>query len=97
MDIVGTLISLISGGVGGNILGAAWKDKSLGAIGNSIAGLIGGAAGAYIMQAVGVLNTLGLGDMSVSSLAGNVGSSAIGGAILTAIVGMIKNSMSNKA
>ena len=98
MDIVSTLISLISGGIGGNILGSAWKDKSLGAIGNSIAGVIGGAAGAYIMQAVGILNTLGLGSMSVNSLLGNVGSSAVGGAILTAIVGLIKSSMSdNKA
>lgn len=94
MDIVSTLISLISGGVGGNIAGAAWKDKSLGAIGNTIAGVIGGAAGAYLMQAVGVLNSLGLGDMTVSSILGNVGSSAVGGAILTAIVGMIKSSMS---
>ncbi|WP_028388405.1 hypothetical protein [Legionella fairfieldensis] len=97
MDIVGMLVNLVSGGVGGNILGAAWKEKSLGAIGNTIAGLVGGVAGTYIMQAVGVLNSLGLGNMSVSSLLGNVGSSAVSGAVLTAIVGLIKNSMSNKA
>lgn len=93
MDIVGLLINLVSGLVGGNILGGAWKDKSLGAIGNSIAGLIGGAAGGYIMQAMGMLNSVGLGDMTVSSLLGNIGSAGVGGAILTAIIGMIKKSM----
>ena len=40
MDIVNLLISLISGVVGGNIAGAAMKDKSLGGLGNSIAGLV---------------------------------------------------------
>lgn len=94
MDIVGAIINLISGGVGGNILGAAWKDKTLGAVGNTIAGAIGGVAGTYIMQAVGVLNSLGLGEMSIGSLAGSVGTSAVSGAVLTAIVGLIKNAMS---
>ncbi len=96
MDIVGLLVNLVSGGVGGNIAGAAWKDKSLGALGNTIAGLIGGAGGAYIMQAVGLLNSIGMANMSVSSILGSIGSSAVGGAVLTAIVGMIKSSM-NKA
>lgn len=96
MDVVGMLINLISGGVGGNIAGAALKDKTLGTIGNTIAGAVGGAAGAYIMQAVGILNSVGLGDMSIAAILGSVGSSAAGGAVLTAIVGMIKNAM-NKA
>jgi hypothetical protein len=96
MDVVGAIINLVSGGLGGNILGAAWKDKTLGAVGNTIAGAIGGIAGTYIMQAVGVLNSLGLSDMSIGSIAGSVGTSAVSGAVLTAIVGMIKSSM-NKA
>ncbi|CDZ78576.1 hypothetical protein BN59_02886 [Legionella massiliensis] len=93
MDISALLVSLISGGIGGNILGAAWKDKSLGAMGNTIAGLIGGAAGTYIAQAVGLLNSLGLGDMTVNSIMGNAGSGAVGGVILTAIAGIIKGAM----
>lgn len=94
MDLVSLAVNLVSGLVGGNVAGAAWKDKSLGAIGNSIAGIIGGAAGGYIMQAVGMLNSLGVADMSISSLLGNVGSGVVGGAVLTAIAGMIKKSMS---
>lgn len=97
MDLAGLAINLVSGVIGGNILGAAWKEKSLGTLGNSIAGLVGGAAGAYIMQAVGLLQTFGLADMSIGSLLGNVGSAGVGGAILTAIIGMIKKSMANKA
>lgn len=97
MDLVSALISLISGVIGGNILGAAWKEKSLGAIGNSIAGAIGGVAGAYITQAVGILNTLGLGNMTIGSMLGDAGSSAVGGIILTGIVGMIKSAMTKKA
>ena len=46
MDMVSLLISLVSGAVGGNIVGAAMKDRSLGGVGNTIAGLIGGGAGA---------------------------------------------------
>jgi uncharacterized membrane protein YeaQ/YmgE (transglycosylase-associated protein family) len=93
MDFLGLAVNAVSGLIGGNILGAAWKEKSLGALGNSIAGLVGGAAGAYIMQAVGLLQSVGLADMSVASLLGSVGSAGVGGAILTAIIGMIKKSM----
>ncbi|HHF7348804.1 TPA: hypothetical protein ACPSKE_001990 [Legionella feeleii] len=94
MDLVSLGVNLLSGLVGGRLLGAAWKDKSLGGLGNSIAGIIGGAAGGYILQAVGMLNSLGLGDMSIHALLGNVGSGLVGGAVLTAIAGMIKKSMS---
>ncbi|HHF7344970.1 hypothetical protein [Legionella feeleii] len=94
MDLVSLGVNLLSGLVGGRLLGAAWKDKSLGGLGNSIAGIIGGAAGGYILQAVGILNSLGFGDMSIHALLGNVGSGLVGGAVLTAIAGMIKKSMS---
>lgn len=94
MDIVGMIINLVSGAVGGNIAGAVLKDKTLGAIGNTIAGAVGGVAGAYIMQAVGVLDAVGMANMTIGSVLGYVGSSAGGGAILTVIAGMIKNAMS---
>ena len=35
------IIQLISGAVGGNVAGAAMKEKSLGTIGNSLAGIVG--------------------------------------------------------
>lgn len=94
MDITGLIVNLVSGGVGGNLSAAAMKDKSLGAIGNTVAGAIGGVAGAYITQAVGILQNLGLADMTVGSVATEAGAAAIGGAILTAVIGFIKSKMS---
>lgn len=94
MDIIGLVTNLVGGGIGGNLSGAALKDKSLGVIGNTIAGVIGGAVGGYITQAVGILNSLGLADMTVGSIAAEGGIAAVCGAILTAIVGFIKSKMS---
>ena len=46
------IIQLISGIVGGNAAGAALKEKSLGVLGNSLAGLVGGGLGGQIIQAL---------------------------------------------
>jgi uncharacterized membrane protein YeaQ/YmgE (transglycosylase-associated protein family) len=93
MDIVGAIVNLVSGGVGGNIAGASWKEMSLGTLGNTIAGAIGGVAGGYILQAVGILNSLGLADMSVGSMVTEAGGAAVSGAIITGVIGFIKNKM----
>ena len=96
MDITGLIVSAISGLVGGNLSGLALKDKSIGAIGNSIAGIIGGVAGTYILHAVNILQTMGLADVSLGAIAATIGSGAVGGGILTAIVGFIKNAIMKK-
>lgn len=44
--------TLISGAVGGNAARAAMPDKSLGTLGNSLAGLLGGGVGGTIVQAL---------------------------------------------
>jgi len=94
MDIVNLIISLISGGVGGNIAGAALKDKSFGVLGNTVAGLIGGGLGDFILQAMGVLERSAAGgQLSLESILANVGTSGVSGAALLAIVSLIKNSM----
>jgi uncharacterized membrane protein YeaQ/YmgE (transglycosylase-associated protein family) len=96
MDIIGLLTNLIGGGIGGGVSGAALKEKSLGAIGNIIAGMVGGTLGSYILQGVGLLETLGVADMSVGSfanLAAEGGLSAISGAIVTAVAGVVKNKL----
>ena len=45
MNFVNLIISLLSGAVGGNVAGAAMKDKSLGTLGNSLSGILGGGIG----------------------------------------------------
>jgi uncharacterized membrane protein YeaQ/YmgE (transglycosylase-associated protein family) len=52
MNIVSLIDQAISGAVGGNVAGAAMKDNSLGAIGNSIAGIVGGGLGGTLLQTV---------------------------------------------
>lgn len=105
MDIVNLLITLVSGAIGGNVAGAALPaDKSLGGLGNTIAGLVGGTAGNYILQALGILSQLGLtggaaaaggaagaSGFDIGHLLATVGSSGVTGALLTALVGYIKS------
>ena len=86
--LVQIVISLISGGVGGNIAGALLKNFSLGTLGNTIVGLLGGGIGEKILTATGLLQG--------SSVVGDVAGSGIGGAILMVIVGLIKNAMGAK-
>jgi uncharacterized membrane protein YeaQ/YmgE (transglycosylase-associated protein family) len=45
MDITSLIVEAISGAVGGNVAGAAMKEKSLGPVGNSITGILGGGLG----------------------------------------------------
>ncbi len=92
MDLVSLLISLVSGAVGGNIAGAAMKEKSLGAVGNSIAGIVGGGLGGVILRAIGVYAQSG-GGLDLGSIVGNVAGGGIGGAVLLIIVSLIKSAM----
>ena len=92
MDLVSLLISLISGAVGGNLAGAAMKDKSLGALGNSIAGIIGGGIGGALLRAIGAYAQSG-GSLDLGSIVGNIAGGGVGGAILLVIVSLIKNAM----
>ena len=78
------IISLLSGAVGGNIAGALLKKFSLGTLWNSIVGILGGGLGA---QLLGMLN------IDISGIIGNIASSGVGGAVLLVIVGVVKSAM----
>ena len=97
-SMVNLIVSLISGIVGGNIAGAAMPDKSLGALGNSVAGFFGGGIGGYILQAIGLFSSVaGAGQattgLDIGQILGNIGGSGVGGAVLMIVVGLIKNAM----
>ena len=94
MDITNLIVEAVSGAAGGNVAGAAMKDKSLGAIGNSIAGIVGGGIGGTILQAVMGPAAAGGGGMDMQSILANVGGGGVGGAILMAVIGFIKSQMS---
>ena len=89
--ILPIIISLISGGIGGNIAGALLKKFSLGPIGNTSVGLLGGGIGQQLLAHLTSTATTG-----GSGMAANVGGSAVGGAILMAVIGAIKNAATTK-
>ena len=97
MDIIGLIIQLIAGAAGGNAAGAVLKGKSLGGAGNSIAGAIGGIIVAQIIQRLtGVAvapdaAAAAASGLDIGMIIKEVIASGAGGAILTAIVGAIKN------
>ena len=97
MNILGLVISLLGGAAGGNLAGSALKDKSLGAIGDTFAGIMGGGLGGALLQSLGVLDVdrwavgLDIGTVIGSALAGGAG-----GGIVTAIVGALRAGKAKK-
>jgi len=102
MDIITLIISLISGAAGGNIASAAMPEKNLGAIANTVAGLIGGGLGEFILKALGVLASSGVAgqagpaELDLSSILASIGIGGVSGGSLTAIITLIKNALENK-
>jgi len=98
MDLTQLIIQLVIGAIGGNAAGAVMKDKSLGTLGNTIAGVIGGGIGGQLLNAVLGGGAPVAGDaaaaasgMDIGALIQQIAGGGIGGAVLMAIVGMIKN------
>jgi len=86
-QIISWLISLIAGGAGGNIVGALLKNKGLSPLLNTVLGLVGGAGGKLLPALVPAIGGLLGGD---ANLVGTGGLSAILGALLPLIVGMLR-------
>jgi hypothetical protein len=94
MDIVGLLIQLASGAVGGNIAGAALKDQSLGTIGNTVAGLVGGGlAGQLVPILFGIGSSAASGSLDIGSIIAQIASGGVGGGVLMAIIGFVRQMM----
>jgi len=93
------IIQLISGAVGGNVAGALMKNLNLGPIGNSIAGLIGGGLGGQLLSMLtsGGASTAGMAatgsGLDVASILSSLACGGVGGAVVMAIVGLIKAKM----
>ena len=85
------IIQLISGAVGGNVAGSLMKQFSLGTAGNSIAGILGGGIGGQLLGMLGMAT--GSGGMDLGSIIGSLASGGVGGGVLMAIIGVIKNAL----
>jgi uncharacterized membrane protein YeaQ/YmgE (transglycosylase-associated protein family) len=99
MNMLPLIVQLISGAVGGNIAGALMKTLNLGPIGNSIAGLTGGGLGGQLLSMLtsGGASAAGMAAtgsaVDVSSILCSLAGGGVGGAVVMAIVGLIKAKM----
>jgi uncharacterized membrane protein YeaQ/YmgE (transglycosylase-associated protein family) len=91
--VIGWIIKLLSGAVGGNLAGAAMKDKSLGVLGNSIAGLLGGGLGGVVMQLVGMAQA---GGLDMASVLTSIASGGVGGAVVLVATSIVKGMMAKQ-
>ena len=82
-------IQIISGAIGGNAVGAAKPDLSLGTLGNTIAGLIGGLGGGTLLS--GLLGGAAGGGLDLGSIVSQAAGGGVGGLVLTAVVGLVKS------
>ena len=110
MDIVGLIVQLVLGAIGGVGTGKAVKSVDLGQMGNIIAGIVGGVglpALAGLIPGLEMLSSFGgaaaadtaaaAGGLDIGSLVGQGVGGLVGGGLLTAIVGAIKNATSKTA
>jgi uncharacterized membrane protein YeaQ/YmgE (transglycosylase-associated protein family) len=95
MNIISLIISLVSGAIGGNVAGAAMKDKSLGVPGNSLSGILGGGIGGVILQLLGMGGNQAA-SLDIGTILQNIASGGVGGGILLAVIAAIKQAMAKK-
>lgn len=87
------LINMVSGALGGVGAGKASPTFDLGMAGNIISGLIGGGLLGQIVTLLlpSVVAAAQAGNLSVAGVVSQAVAGGAGGAILTAIIGAIKN------
>ena len=87
------MINLVAGALGGVGAGKASTQFDLGTIGNIVAGLAGGGVLGQIVSLIlpSVFAAAQSGNLSVGGVISQAIAGGAGGAILTAIIGAIKN------
>jgi hypothetical protein len=94
--IINIIIQLIAGALGGHGAGAALKDYDLGKLGNTIAGALGGVGGGQILTALLPMLAGTAGNVDIGSVIGQAVGGGVAGAIVTFVVGLIKNTMAGQ-
>jgi hypothetical protein len=94
--LINLIIQLIAGAAGGNAIGSAQKNLDLGMLGNTIAGALGGAGGGTLLTALLPMLAGSGGGVDIGAILGQAVGGGAAGAIVTAVVGLIKNAMAAK-
>ena len=90
-NLLPLIVQLVSGAVGGNVAGSLMKKFSMGTLWNSVLGILGGGLGGQLLGMLGL--DLGGGEMDLTGILGSVAGGGVGGGVIMAIVGLIKNAM----
>jgi hypothetical protein len=94
--IINIIIQLIAGAVGGNAAGAGLKNYDLGTLGNTIAGALGGVGGGQILTALLPMLAGTADNVDIGAIIGQAVGGGVAGAIVTFVVGLIKNTMAGQ-
>ena len=93
----GLILNLVSGAVGGNVVGRLIGSLNQGTVINSIAGILGGGLGGSILGMLGTPDMAGMADdaagMDIGALPSQVASGGVGWGVLLAIVGFVRSKM----
>jgi hypothetical protein len=89
MEIINLVISLASGAIGGNLVGAALREVNLGPLGNSLMGIVGGGIGAGILQSLGISPAGG--ELEAGAVLGSIASGGIGGGLIMLLLQLIRS------
>ena len=90
-NLLPLIVQLVSGAVGGNLAGSLMKKFSMGTLWNSVLGILGGGLGGQLLGMLGV--DAGGAEMDLAGILGSVAGGGVGGGVIMAIVGMIRNAM----
>ena len=91
MEYLPLIIQLASGALGGNLAGKAMPKFSMGTLLNSILGIVGGGLGGSQLGNLGIDLSSG---MDLAGIISSVASGGVGGGVVMAIIGLIKNAIS---
>jgi hypothetical protein len=100
--IVSLIIEIIAGVLGGNAMGASAKTLNLGTPGNSVAGAIGGVVLGQILSYLGIdpgtaAASAGFAGLDLGAILAQLVGGGAGGALLTLVVGLIRNATQKRA
>ncbi|WP_407664051.1 hypothetical protein [Microvirga alba] len=96
--LINLILQVLSGAVGGNIVGKASDRLDLGPLGNSIAGALGGVGGGQLLNMMlgagaGTAATT-MSGMDIGAIISQIAGGGVSGAVLTLVVGLIRQAMS---
>src|SRR5690349_11548140 len=97
-QLIPLIVQLLGGAAGGNAVGALLKNANLSAIVRTVLGVVGGVGGGQLAGLIPALqDVLGAHAGTGGQIVGNAGAGAVGGALLTTIVGLVMQSMNKPA